>query len=215
MAIVVSPPEQRIVLENITWDVYERLLAAHRDRSVPRFTYDRGRLEIMSPSAEHEELKHLIALYVEVIAEELSINVRGLGSTTFRREDMQRGFEPDACFYVQNAGRIRGKTELDLTVDPPPDVVIEIDLTSPSLAKFPIFAQLGVPEIWRYDGRRWQIFRRADAAYVEQAESLAFPSLTAEILTVFLAESRTIDRLEWLRRVRTWMREQRPGEAPK
>jgi Uma2 family endonuclease len=215
MATVVSPPEQRIVLENITWDVYESILAAHQDCSVPRFTYDRGRLEIMSPSAEHEELKHLIALYVEVIAEELSINVRGLGSTTFRREDMQRGFEPDACFYVQNAGRIRGKTELDLTVDPPPDVVIEIDLTSPSLAKFPIFAQLGVPEIWRYDGRRWQIFRRADAAYVEQAESLAFPSLTAEILTVFLAESRTIDRLEWLRRVRTWMREQRPGEAPK
>jgi Uma2 family endonuclease len=214
MAAVVSLPEQRIVLENITWDVYERLLAAHQDRSVPRFTYDRGRLEIMSPSAEHEELKHLIALYVEVIAEELGINVRGLGSTTFRREDMQRGFDPDTCFYVQNAGLIRGKTELDLTVAPPPDVVIEIDLTSPSLAKFPIFAQLGVPEIWRYDGRRWQIFRRADTTYVEQAESLAFPSLTAEILTDFLAESRTLDRLEWLRRLRAWVREPRPGEAP-
>jgi Uma2 family endonuclease len=214
MATVVSPPEQRIVLENITWNVYESILAVHQDRSVPRFTYDRGRLEIMSPSAEHEELKHLIALYVEVIAEELGINVRGLGSTTFRREDMQRGFDPDTCFYVQNAGLIRGKTELDLTVAPPPDVVIEIDLTSPSLAKFPIFAQLGVPEIWRYDGRRWQIFRRADTTYVEQAESLAFPSLTAEILTDFLAESRTLDRLEWLRRLRAWVREPRPGEAP-
>jgi Uma2 family endonuclease len=214
MATVVSPPEQRIVLENITWDVYESILVAHQDRSVPRFTYDRGRLEIMSPSAEHEELKHLVALCVEVIAEEMSMNVRGLGSTTFRREDLQRGFEPDACFYVQNAGRIRGKTELDLTVDPPPDMVIEIDLTSPSLAKFPIFAQLGVPEVWRYDGQCWQIFHRTGAVYVEQAESMALPGLTAAILTGFLAESRTLDRLEWLRQVRTWVREQRPGAAP-
>jgi Uma2 family endonuclease len=211
MATVVSPAEQHIVLENITWDVYESILAAHRDRSVPRFTYDRGSLEIMSPSPEHERLKHVVALFVEVVAEELSINVEGLGSTTFRREDLQRGFEPDACFYVQNAGRVRGKTELDLTVDPPPDIVIEIDLTSPSLAKFPIFAQLGVPEVWRYNGRRWQIFRRRDATYVEPAESLALPGLTAEMLTDFLAESRTLDRLDWLRQVRTRVRQQRPG----
>jgi Uma2 family endonuclease len=215
MAIVVSPPEQRIVLENITWDVYERLLAAHRDRSVPRFTYDRGRLEIMSPSAEHEELKHLVALCVEVLAEEMGINVRGLGSTTFRREDLQRGFEPDACFYVQSVGRIRGKTELDLTVDPPPDVVIEIDLTSPSLEKFPIFVQLGVPEVWRYDGRRWQVFCLVDGAYVEQATSTALPGLTVETLTGFLDDSRTLERLVWLRRMRAWVREQRLGEAPR
>jgi Uma2 family endonuclease len=214
MTTVMSPPEQRIVLENIPWDVYESILAAHQDHSVPRFTYDRGRLEIMSPCAEHEELKHLVALCVEVSAEEMGMNVRGLGSTTCRREDLQRGFEPDARFYVQNAGRIRGKTELDLTVDPPPDVVMEIDLTSPSLAKFPIFAQLGVPEVWRYYGHRGQIFRHTGAVYVEQAESLAFPDLTAEILTGFLAESRRLDRLEWLRQVRTWVRQQRPGKAP-
>ena len=213
MATVVSSPEQRIVLENITWEVYECLLTAHQDRSVPRFTYDQGRLEIMSPSAEHEELRHLVALCVEVLAEEWSINVRGLGSATFRREDLQRGFEPDACFYVQNVGRIRGKIELDLTVDPPPDVVIEIDLTSPSLPKFPIFAQLGVPEIWRYNGQRWQIFRHADAGYVEQSESVAFAGLTAEILTGFLEDGRTLERLAWLRRVRTWVRAQRAGEA--
>jgi Uma2 family endonuclease len=119
MATVVTPPEQRIVLDNITWDVYEQLLATNRDRSVPRFTYDRGRLEIISPLAQHEELRHMVTLFVEVIAEEMNINVRGLGSTTFRREDLERGFEPDACFYVQNVTRIRGKTELDLTIDPP------------------------------------------------------------------------------------------------
>jgi Uma2 family endonuclease len=215
MATVVSLPEQRIVLDNITWDVYEQLLATHRDCSVPRFTYDRGRLEIMSPSAEHEELKHMVALFVEVIAEEMHINVRGLGSTTFRREDLQRGFEPDACFYVQSATRIRGKTELDLTIDPPPDVVTEVDLTNPSLPKFSIFAQLGVPEVWRYDGRRWQIFQLVDEEYVTQVQSTAFPGLTAEVMTVLLGESRSPERLVWLRRVRTWMREPRTGEAPR
>ena len=215
MATVVSPPEQRIVLDNISWDVYEQLLATHRDRSVPRFTYDRGRLEIISPSAEHEELKHMVSLFVEVIAEEMHINVRGLGSTTFRREDLQCGFEPDACFYVQSATRIRGKTELDLTIDPPPDVVIEVDLTNPSLPKFPIFAQLGVPEVWRYDGRQWQIFRLVGEEYVKQVRSAAFPGLTGEVMTALLAESCSLERLLWLRRVRTWIREQHTGEVPR
>ena len=215
MPTVLSPPEQRIVLDNIPWDVYERLLAAHRDRSVPRFTYDRGRLEIMRPSAEHEELKHMVALFVEVLAEEMGLNVRGFGSTTFRREDLQRGFEPDECFYVQNAVRIRGKPELDLTLDPPPDVVIEIDLTSPSLVKFPIFAQLGVPEVWRYDGRRWQIFGLAGAEYSPQTQSLALPGLTADAMTSLLDESLTLERLAWLRQVRAWVRGQRPGAAPR
>jgi Uma2 family endonuclease len=182
---------------------------------VPRFTYDRGRLEIMSPSAEHEELKHMVALFVEVIAEEMNINVRGLGSTTFRREDLQRGFEPDACFYVQSATRIRGKTELDPTIDPPPDVVIEVDLTNPSLAKFSIFAQLGVPEVWRYEGRQWQIFQLVGEEYVKQVQSTAFPGLTAEVMTDLLNESRSLERLVWLRRVRTWIREQRTGEVPR
>ena len=215
MATVVTPPEQRIVLDNITWDLYEQLLATHRDRSVPRFTYDRGRLEIMSPSTEHEELKHVVALFVEVIAEEMNINVRRLGSTTFRREDLQRGFEPDVCFYVQSAPRIRGKTELDLTIDPPPDVVIEVDLTNSSLPKFPILAQLGVPEVWRYDGRQWQIFQLAGQEYVKQGRSAAFPGLTEEVVTGLLAEGRSLDRPVWLRRVRTWIREQPTGEVPR
>jgi Uma2 family endonuclease len=157
----------------------------------------------------------MVALFVEVIAEEMNINVRGLGSTTFRREDLQRGFEPDACFYVQSATRIRGKTELDLTIDPPPDVVIEVDLTNPSLPKFPIFAQLGVPEVWRYDGRQWEIFRLIGQEYVEQVRSTAFLALTAEVLTNMLAESRSLERLAWLQRVRTWVREQRTGEVPR
>ena len=102
MATVLSPPEQRVLLDNITWEVYKSLLAAHRDRSVPRFIYDRGQLEIMRPSAEHEQLKETVTLLVNVVAEEKGINAEGFGSTTFRRADLARGFEPDACFYIDN-----------------------------------------------------------------------------------------------------------------
>lgn len=210
MATVLSPAEQRILLENISWEMYEDLLEAHRDRSVPRFTYDRGCLEIMSPSPEHEQLKDVVVLLVNVVAEEMSINAEGFGSTTFRREDLERGFEPDGCFYIQSIPRIKGKTELDLTVDPPPDVVIEIDIASPSIGKFPIFAQLGVPELWRYKDGQMRIFRLEGEYYIEQAESTALPGVTGEAITRFLGESRTLERLVWLRRVREWVRRLRP-----
>jgi Uma2 family endonuclease len=118
MATVLRVSEQRILLDNIPWDLYEGLLAAYRDRSVPRFTYDRGQLEIMSPSAEHEQLKETVTLLVNIVAEEMPINVEGFGSTTFRREDIARGFEPDACFYIDNLARVKGKSELDLTEQP-------------------------------------------------------------------------------------------------
>ncbi len=122
MATVLSPPaEQRVLLHDIDWETYERILESHRNRSVPRFTYDRGWLEIMSPSPEHEQLKDIAAQLVNVVAEEMILDLQGLGSTTFRREDLKRGFEPDSCFYIRNAELIRGKTKLDLRTDPPPD----------------------------------------------------------------------------------------------
>jgi Uma2 family endonuclease len=202
MAMAISPPEQRILLDNITWEMYENLLQAHCDRSVPRFTYDRGQLEIMSPSIEHEELKDTVTLLVNTLAEEMGINTRSFGSATFRRADLQRGFEPDGCFYVQSVARIQGRTELDLTVDPPPDLVIEIDLTSPSLPKFPIFAQLGVPEVWRADGRQVHMFCLEGGQYVAHAESSILIGITAEVISRFVRESYTLDRLTWLHRVR-------------
>ena len=207
MAIAISPPEQRILLDNITWETYESLLQAHCDRSVPRFTYDRGQLEIMSPSIEHEELKDTVALLVNTLAEEMGINTRSFGSATFRRADLQRGFEPDGCFYVQSVTRIQGRTELDLTVDPPPDLVIETDLTSPSLPKFPIFAQLGVPEVWRADGSQMHIFCFEGGQYVAHAESSILIGITAEVITRFVRESYTLDRLTWLHRVRSWVQQ--------
>ncbi len=135
-------PEPRIVLSNIEWETYERLLADQADSSAPRFAYDRGALEIMSPLPEHERYNRTIAALVESVAEELGLDGENLGSTTFKREDLERGFEPDSCFYIQHEAAVRGKSALDLRVDPPPDLVIAIDITHPSLDKFPIYAAL-------------------------------------------------------------------------
>jgi Uma2 family endonuclease len=160
----------------------------------------------MSPSAEHEKAKDTTALLVNVWAEENELDIMGFGSTTFRREDLARGFEPDACFYIQSVDLIRGKTDLSLDVDPPPDLVIEIDITSSSLNKLAIFGQLGVPEVWRYDGERLYIFRFDGREYTEQTSSSSLPGVTAEAVSSLLEDSQRMRRPDWLKRVRSLAR---------
>ncbi len=205
------PPIHRIVLSNVSWKTYECLLADYTNSSVPHFTYDRGLLEIMSPSTEHEEDTNTLALLVEIVTEELAIDVRNVGSMTFKRRDLQRGFEPDTGFYIRNYERVRSRRQIDLTVDPRPDLLIEIEVTSPALPKFPLYAQLGVPEVWRADGGRVSIHRLEGETDVGVAESVARPPLTGAVLTRFVRESRSLRRTAWKRVVRGWAREQ--GEA--
>lgn len=218
MTAVLNPPAtttalaERVVLNDISWETYESLLTDLADQSVPRLTYDRGTLEIMSPTDMHEECNRAIARLVEVLAEEMGMEVRDLGSTTFRRKDLKRGFEPDTCFYIQNEARIRGKSPLDMEVDPPPDLVIEVDITNPSLDKFLLLAQFGVPEIWRFDGRKLEIFLLSEGAYAKSEKSAALPFVVPEVLVGFVAESVSLGRLEWLRKVRGWAKEQREGK---
>jgi Uma2 family endonuclease len=211
METVKSPAEQRIVLHNIGWITYERLLADHENNSAPRFTYDRGELEIMSPSPEHEAFNRSIALLVEFVASEMGIDVYDLGSTTFRREDLGRGFEPDSCFYIQNEELIRGKDRIDLTTDPPPDLVIEIDITSPFFSKLPIYAQIGVPEVWRYDGTRMTILVLEGSDYVETIESIVLPPVSSTSLTDLVEKSKSTRRTIWIEKVRKWARNNLSG----
>lgn len=205
MSTILNSTEQKLILRNISWETYESLLADHADSSAPRFTYDKGALEITSPSPDHERANRAISLLVEVLAEELNLDVENLGSTAFKREDLERGFEPDSCFYIQNRSRIQGKSKIDLMIDPAPDLVIEIDITSPSINKFPIYAEIGVPEIWRYDGKALTILELAEQDYIERENSLAFPRVTSDDLTRFLKESKTVSRTVWLRSLRSWI----------
>ena len=207
METVKSPAEQRVVLHNISWNTYERLLADHENNSAPRLTYDRGELEIMSPSPEHEKFNRRIAQLVLAVAEELDIEAEDLGSTTFRREDLERGFEPDSCFYIQNEEQVRGKARIDLAMDPPPDLVTEIDITSPSFSKLPIYAQIGVPEVWRYDGERMTILVLEGSDYAERTESIVLPPVTSNVLNDFVEKSKSMKRTAWLKEVRQWSRE--------
>jgi Uma2 family endonuclease len=210
MATVVNQTEQYVVLHDVSWATYEHLLADHLDCSSPHFTYDRGTLEIMSPSMEQEEINRNIGSLIDMIVIEWGLHLRPLGSMTFKREDLQRGFEPDSCFYIQHVKSIKGKRKIDLATDPPPDLVIEIDITSGSIDKLPLYAALGIPEVWRYVGDRLLILALAVNNYVEVEESLVLPRLTGAIIVRFIEEGRKLKRPAWLRSVREWARSHRP-----
>jgi Uma2 family endonuclease len=211
MPTVVSSPEQRVVLRRVRWETYERLLAENLDHSSPRFTYDRGVLEIMSPSAEHEWYNQLVSDLVKLLARELRIDVLSLGSTTFKREEAEKGFEPDSCFYVTHAKQLRGKERIDLAIDPPPEIVVEVAVTHPSLSKFPVCAAFGVPEIWSYDGNRLRIYSLSGSEYTDVPSSGALPELGAKQLTDFLELGKTADSLTLPEKVLEWFRRSRAG----
>src|SRR5262249_3496407 len=211
MATVHSTPDHHVMMYDISWETYEHLLADFAESSGHRLSYDGGTLEIMSPLEEHEESNRTLNLLVKTVAEEREIEIRNLGSTTFKRQDLGKGVEADSCFYIQNVERLHGKRRIDLLTDPPPDLVIEIEVTSPSLPKLPIYAQLGIPEVLRYDGQRLSVLLLEGGDYREGAESLALPCLTGPILTGLLEESQNLGRRQWLRNLRDWLRRQAKG----
>ena len=207
MASVLSPPDRSVVITKVSWRTYVNLVEDLAESSTPRLTFDRGTLEIMSPTKKHERLNRVLAQLVEVLTEELGIDMENLGSTTFKREDLERGFEPDSCFYFEQAEPVRSKEELDLSVDPSPELVIEIDLTSASIHKDPIFSQLGVREVWRYDGNEIRIGKLVGQGYVTSETSGIFPLVTATVLSQFLERSRTSTRPELVQSFRQWIQE--------
>ena len=150
-ATLIQSPD-RVLLKNISWQTYRSLIKDFEQQPAMRLTYDRGLLEIRMPLDPHETYKKLLGRFVEALTEELGIETRSLGSRTCTREDLARGLEPDQCYYIQNESAVWNKEQIDLRQDPPPDLVIEIDITSSSINRLDIYADIGVPEVWRYDG---------------------------------------------------------------
>ena len=202
-----TQPEQIIQLSGISWETYQALLSELSDRRL-RLTYYCGNLEIMAPSPEHEYYKKLLGRFAETIAEELKISIYPLGSTTFNRRDLRAGAEPDECFYIQNHNAVKGKKRLYLPQDPPPDLVIEIDITSSSENRLDVYASLGVPEIWRYDGKSFTINHLHDKKYILREQSLAFPNLPISEISRFLQEAATRDYLDLVSAFRIWVKSQ-------
>jgi Uma2 family endonuclease len=199
--------ERRFTVGGVRWETYVRL-CDDIVRGATRITYDRGRMEIVTVSRWHERVNTVLGRIIECYADAAGIVAEGLGSMTMRREDLDRGLEPDKCYYVANAAVMAGRDEspLDLTVDPPPDLAIEVDISPPDVAKPPIYAALGVPEIWRYDGRAVAyLHRQPDGRYVVADHSLAFPGLPLawvnECLAIGLTQSQSAAAAEVRRRV--------------
>lgn len=210
MAEAVKSPrqDQRVLLRSVSWETYERLVAEREERPVPRFFYDRGVLEIVSPSKSHESVSRVVGLLVEELAVEMDLDVESAGSTTFKREDLEGGFEPDECFYFRSIECVRGKRDVDLDAgDPPPDLVVEVDVTNPSLDKLPIYARLGIAEVWRYiAGGRMEMLELRGGSYGAIAESRVLPFLMGDALVRFVEEGLTTRRPTWVRGVREWAR---------
>ncbi|HEY9629375.1 MAG TPA: Uma2 family endonuclease [Coleofasciculaceae cyanobacterium] len=180
-----------ITLRNISWETYRRLLA-EREEGNSRIAYCEGVLEIMTPLGEHERNNRFLDDLIRAIADELDLNLAKFGSTTLRRDDLQKGAEPDSCYYIENEPRVRGKANIDLAVDPPPDLVIEIDITSGSLNKQALYEALGVPELWHYQKQKIQIYILQQGRYVISSRSPTFPWLPIEEI-LRLMDQRLID----------------------
>lgn len=200
--------EQRVVLQNISWQLFEDLLTELGEKRSTRLAYYKGNLEIMSPLWRHETPNRFIEALLLALVDELNLNIAPAGSTTLKRPDMDAGKEPDSCYYIQNEARVRGKTELNLAEDPPPDLAVEIDITSSSLNQFELYAALGVPEIWRYDGQNLKIYHWQNGEYVECDRSPTFSILPPVKVDEFLAECQTIGVTAALRQFREWVKNQ-------
>jgi len=204
VATLLTPPTESIHLSGISWQTYETLLQELSDRRL-RLTYNRGNLEIMAPSPEHERFKKVSGRFVETMAEELDIRIEPLGSTTFKRPELS-GVEPDECFYIYNIDAVRGKKRLDLTSDPAPDLVVEIDVTSSSQSRLQVYADLGVAEVWIYNGESLVIQQLQNGTYITSQTSQFFRNLPIPEMAGFLQQAETMDYLELIKAFRKWVK---------
>jgi len=219
MATATLPiPAQNFVMRSIPWSTYVALGDLLVDQHV-RMNYDRGVLEFMVTSPQHEHQKTLLGRLVETLTEELDIDIASFGSMTFRHEDGERGMEPDECYWIAHEAQVRGRTAIDLDVDPPPDLVVEIEVSRSIVARLPILAAIRVPEVWCWDGQRVRVLLlNTEGAYTESATSRAFPFLPMNELARFLADQGQSET-KVVRAFRAWVREQiaagawpKPGE---
>ena len=181
-------PEKRVTLRGLNWDSYQQILHALPQSRAARLTYDRGTLEITMPLESHEFASEMISLFIRILVGEMSLKLKSMRSTTLDREDLNRGAEPDNAYYIQNQPKVSGR-QVDLSIDPPPDLLVEVDITHTDIDKNRLYAAMGVPEFWRYNGREWFIYHLENNAYVECDRSPTFSFINKEDLYQFLAQA--------------------------
>jgi Uma2 family endonuclease len=198
--------EKRVTFHHLNWHSYQQILHALPQSRSARLTYDRGILEITMPLEDHEFAVRLIELFIRILVTEMGLKIKTMGSTTLEREDLDRSPEPDNAYYIQNQSLVAGRT-VSLERDPPPDLVVEIDITHTDIDKLRLYASLGIPEFWRYNGRVWRVYQLQERQYREVETSPTFPLVPKQKLYEFLALAQQ-DEVEAESQLRTWIRSQ-------
>jgi Uma2 family endonuclease len=199
-------PGQQLLLEDVSWQQFENILTELGEHRAARVSYSHGSLELMVPLPEHEKAKEIIGDIIKILLDRLNIDYDSLGSTTLKSERMTQGVEPDACFYIQNQVLVLGKNRLDMNVDPPPDLAVEIDLTS----RTPLenYRLLGVPELWRYGKQGLQISILQDGQYIKSDSSPTFPNLPiVDLINRYVQQSQTVGSSQAIRAFKQWVQD--------
>ena len=198
--------EQRVIFHYLNWQGYQQILHALGESRSAHLTYDRGTLEITMPLEEHEFCRELIGRFIYFLVAELGLKIKTMGSTTLLREDLDRGAEPDNAYYIQNQPRVAGKT-VNLQQDPPSDLVVEVDITHTDINKPALYASMGVPEFWRFNGQLWRIYQLQGGQYQEVETSPTFPLVPKTKLYEFLAQAQE-DEVAAEQSLRQWVQKQ-------
>ncbi|MBW4596353.1 MAG: Uma2 family endonuclease [Brasilonema angustatum HA4187-MV1] len=202
-----TPPIEgsHLVLYNVNWEMYEQLLEIFAQRPIPRMTYYQGTLELMTSLPEHERYGWTFGRLIIILCEELGLEILGLKSTTWRSKPKAAGKEADECFYIQNEAVMRGRIKIDLTVDPPPDLALEIDITHSAIDKMAVYAELKVPEVWRFANGQLTIHILTEVGYIESETSLAFGSFPVKKLVQFIQLDSQKGENARMKEFRTWV----------
>jgi Uma2 family endonuclease len=198
--------EKRVVFHYLNWQAYQQILQALGESRSARLTYDRGILEITMPLEDHEFAARLIERFIYFLVIEMGLKIKTMGSTTLEREDLDRSPEPDNAYYIQNQPMVAGRT-VNLQQDPPPDLVVEVDITHTDIDKLQLYASMGVPEFWRYNGQVWRIYQLQAGQYQELETSPTFPFVPKEKLYEFLTQAMQ-DEVAAEQTLRAWVRQQ-------
>ncbi len=204
--------ETRSVLYGISWRIYEELRETPENYHV-RMAYNRGTLETFLPSCQHHHISAIISRIVATWVDEMNIHVVSMGNTTWKREDLAMGLEPDSSYYVQNEPRMWTRMEIDCAVDPPFDLAVEVELSRSSVKKMPIYAALGIRELWRYDGQILRIYELVDGQYQSREASICFPNFPVAKAEEILQQVGEVRETTLMRGFRQWVRERFGNEG--
>ena len=202
--------EKRVTIHHLNWQAYQQILTALPETRATHLTYDHGTLEISTPLEDHEFAVRLIELFIRILVVEMGLKLKTMGSTTLDREDLQRGSEPDNAYYIQNQPKVAGRN-VDITQDPPPDLIVEVDITHTDINKNALYASMGVPEFWRFNGQTWRIFKLMGKSYEEVDHSPTFSWVEKVHLYNFLEQAQHDEvaaEISFRNQVRQWLENQ-------